>query len=111
MSTEQVCRTLRAYRKKLHESSEHLRSQRELEHELSLTLHSLNTHAKGFQEPAETETESSGKENERMRPVSAVSGKAKTMRLPHRMPSMPHLGQKSVRETCRSRSLDADGEG
>lgn len=111
MSTEQVCRTLRAYRKKLHGSSEHLRSQQELERELNFTLHSLNTHAKGFQEPAETETESSGKENERIRPVSSVSGKAKTMRMPHRMPSTPNLGQKSVRGTSRSWSLDADGEG
>lgn len=108
MSTEQVCRTLRAYRKKLHGSSEHLHSGRELERELSLTLQSLGTHSKNCGQSAETETDSSGKENERVH-ASSVSGKA--ARIPHHMPSTPNLGQKSIRDFCRSRSLDADGEG
>ena len=109
-STEQVCRTLRAYRKKLHGSSEHLRSQRELERELSLTLRSLGSYNKNFGDAQlETETDSSGRENERMPLSSMPSGK--TLRIPH-LPSTPELGQKSLREVCicRSRSVD-DGEG
>lgn len=110
MSTEQVCRTLRAYRKKLHGSSEHLRSQIELERELSLTLRSLGSHNKNFGDAQlETETDSSGRENERM-PLSSMSS-GRTLRIPH-LPSTPELGQKSLREVCvcRSRSID-DGEG
>ena len=108
MSTEQVCRTLRAYRKKLHGSSEHPESGRELERELSLTLQTLGTHSKNCGQPAETETDSSGKENERLR-VSSVSGK--TVHIPHRMPSTPNLSQNKVRGFCRSHSLGADAEG
>lgn len=109
-STEQVCRTLRAYRKKLHGSSEHLRSQRELERELSLTLRSLGSHNKNFGDgQLETETDSSGRENEQMFLSSMSSGR--TLRIPH-LPSTPEPGQKSSREgcACRSRSID-DGEG
>lgn len=110
MSTEQVCRTLKAYRKKLHGSSEQLHSQRELERELTLTLRSIGSHAKACEEPAETETDSSGKENERFT-VSTTSGK--TVRIPHHMPSTPNIrqkGHKDIQEACRSRSLDADAE-
>lgn len=107
MSTEQVCRTLRAYRKKLHGSSEHPESGRELERELSLTLQTLGTHSKNCGQPAETETDSSGKENERLR-VSSVSGK--TVHIPHRMPSTPNLSQNKVRGFCRSHSLGADAD-
>lgn len=105
-STEQVCRTLRAYRKKLHGSSEHLRSQRELERELSLTLRSLGSHNKNFGDgQLETETDSSGRENEQMFLSSMSSGR--TLRIPH-LPSTPEPGQKSSREgcACRSRSID-----
>lgn len=139
MSTEQVCRTLRAYRKKLHGSAEHPRSSRELERELGLTMRSLGLHSKncagagtgagadaststgdGAAGPeAETETDSSGKENERVN-LSANSnanangkgnGKAgKTLRKPHHMPSTPNLGQKSVEDFCRSRALDVDAD-
>lgn len=110
MSTEQVCRTLRAYRKKLHGSSEHPRSGRELERELSLTMRSLGMHSKSCDQTAEIETDSSGKENERVH-VSSVTGKGgKTLRIPHHMPSTPNLGQKSVEDFCRSRSLDVDAD-
>lgn len=111
MSTEQVCRTLRAYRKKLHGSSEHLRSQRELERELSLTLRSLGSYNRNCGDgQLETETDSSGKENDRF-PLSSMSGRA--MRIPHHVPSTHELSQRSLREVCacRSRSIDADGEG
>ena len=132
MSTEQVCRTLRAYRKKLHGASEHPRSGRELERELCLTMRSLGMHSKSCEQTAgtagagagagaeaETETDSSGKENERVHNVSSVSGPGKgngkgkggKMRLPHHMPSTPNLGQKSVEDFCRSRALDVDADG
>lgn len=109
-STEQVCRTLRAYRKKLRGTTEYPGSQRELERELSLTLRSLGSHSKTSEGSGETETDSSGKENERIA-VSSVSGK--TIRIPHHIPSTPNLNQKTadVCRSCRSRSLDADGEG
>ncbi|KAB8067622.1 WD40-repeat-containing domain protein [Aspergillus leporis] len=63
MSTEQVCRTLRAYRKKLNGSKESLHAQKELERELGLTLRVLNSRTKEC-EITETETDSSGKESE-----------------------------------------------
>ncbi|KAE8358477.1 WD40-repeat-containing domain protein [Aspergillus caelatus] len=65
MSTEQVCRTLRAYRKKLNGTKENLPSQKELERELGLTLRALHHRTKGS-ESTETETDSSGKENENL---------------------------------------------
>ncbi|KAE8374174.1 quinon protein alcohol dehydrogenase-like superfamily [Aspergillus bertholletiae] len=65
MSTEQVCRTLRAYRKKLNGTKEGLPSQKELERELTLTLRVLNSRTTGC-ESTETETDSSGKENENL---------------------------------------------
>lgn len=101
MSTEQLCRTLRTYRKKLNGSPEYLQSQKDLERELSLTLRVLDSRNKRC-ESTETETDSSGKENQR----SAIQTQI------HRAPSTPNLGQKgSSRKVSRSRSLDADGEG
>ncbi|GKZ33354.1 hypothetical protein AbraIFM66950_003204 [Aspergillus brasiliensis] len=64
-STEQVCRTLKAYRKKLNGSAGNIHAQRELERELNLTLRALN-HRSNSSESAETETESSGKESEKV---------------------------------------------
>ncbi|KAE8393598.1 WD40-repeat-containing domain protein [Aspergillus alliaceus] len=63
VSTEQVCRTLRAYRKKLNGTNANPQAQKELERELGLTLRVLHSRAKGC-ESTETETDSSGKENE-----------------------------------------------
>jgi hypothetical protein len=80
-STEQVCRTLKAYRKKLHSSTEHLHSQKELERELDLTLRVLASRPKSC-EHIETETDSSGKENKR---------KQNSLQNPHRMQSAPTL--------------------
>lgn len=110
MSTEQVCRTLKAYRKKLNGSTEHLHSQKELERELNLTLRALNSRAKKVEtESGETETDSSGKENERIPPPPPIPNR--TPRIPRRIPSTPNLGQKKSPKYSRRRSLDAAGEG
>lgn len=101
MSTEQVCRTLRAYRKKLNGSPDHLQSQKDLERELNLTLRVLKSRNARC-ENVETETDSSGKENQKLHVPALI----------HRAPSTPNLNQKeSARKVSRSRSLDADGEG
>ncbi|KAL4741573.1 quinon protein alcohol dehydrogenase-like superfamily [Aspergillus similis] len=107
MSTEQVCRTLKAYRKKLNGSTEHLHSQKELERELGLTLRILSSRAKKAEaQKAEIETDSSGKENERIPPPPIPS---KTGRTPRRVPSTPNLGQKKSPRYTRRRSLDGGG--
>jgi hypothetical protein len=106
MSTEQVCRTLKAYRKKLNGSTEHLHSQKELERELGLTLRILSSRAKKAEaHKAEMETDSSGKENERIPPPIP----SKTGRIPRRVPSTPNLGQKKSPRYSRRRSLDGGG--
>ncbi|PWY71664.1 WD40 repeat-like protein [Aspergillus heteromorphus CBS 117.55] len=64
-STEQVCRQLKAFRKRLNGSTEHIHAQRELERELGLTLRVLSSRGNNS-ESAETETDSSGKENEKL---------------------------------------------
>ncbi|KKA16819.1 WD repeat protein [Rasamsonia emersonii CBS 393.64] len=107
MSTEQVCRTLRAYRKKLNGSTEYPRCAKELQRELDLTIHALGERAKRHQANADTENDSSGKENEK-KPEPTPS---KPPRIARRVPSTPVLGQKGSRRISRSRSLDADGEG
>ncbi|KAJ9374162.1 hypothetical protein DTO282E5_1084 [Paecilomyces variotii] len=109
-STEQVCRTLRAYRKKLHGSSTHLRAARELQQELDLTLRALGERIKREDSNEDTETESSGKENDQ-----------KSSRAPHRahsplttarrVPSTPSLRHSRSRELSRAQSLETDGEG
>lgn len=98
MSTEQVCRTLRAYRKKLNGSPEHLQAQKDLERELSLTLRVLGSRNKT--DTADSEDDSSGKENLKS------SNSATHI---HKAPSTPNLGRKTSRLVSRSRSLDDDG--
>lgn len=100
MSTEQVCRTLRAYRKKLNGSPERVQGQTDLERELNLTLRVLNSRDKKS-ESAEAEMDSSGKENRKSTNSRAI----------RKAPSTPNLGKKASRKVSRSRSLDADGEG
>ncbi|EED15493.1 WD repeat protein [Talaromyces stipitatus ATCC 10500] len=64
MSTEQVCRTLRAYRKKLHSSTDYPRGAKELDRELNLTIHALTERAARHNSPSpDTEVDSSEKEN------------------------------------------------
>lgn len=104
MSTEQVCRTLRAYRKKLNGSTEPLHSQKELERELSLTLRGLNSRARRVEtKRGETETDSSGKENERLPAPPPIPSNDR--RVPRRIPSTPNLGQKKPPKPTRRRSL------
>ncbi|KAJ5123877.1 uncharacterized protein N7515_007702 [Penicillium bovifimosum] len=107
-STEQLCRTLRAYRKKLNGSSQPLQSQKELERELSLTLRIVAGRGQSSDESAETETDSSGKDMERERDPSCAT--PKSPHIPRRMPSTPSLRQNGMRQTSRSRSCDAKRE-
>lgn len=64
MSTEQVCRTLRAYRKKLNTSTDYPRGAKDLERELHLTSHALTERGKrqhqSLTTSGDTETESGG---------------------------------------------------
>ncbi|KAL4893086.1 quinon protein alcohol dehydrogenase-like superfamily [Aspergillus ambiguus] len=114
MSTEQVCRTLKAYRKKLNGSTEHLHSQKELERELGLTLRVLGSrnlkceHTRGEVE----ETDSSGKENEADKVVSVPPVTDDNVHLvKHRTPSTPNLRYKNFSRPTRRPSLDVTGEG
>lgn len=135
MSTEQVCRTLRAYRKKLHSSTEYPRGAKELERELNLTVHALSERAARHSSSPDTEIDSSEKENKDNHTSNGIavhkqSGRkqasssssstnasllapsAKLTKVARRMPSTPLLSTKSgTRQVSRSRSLDADGEG
>lgn len=99
MSTEQVCRTLRAYRKKLNGSPERLQAQKDLERELNLTLRVLGSRNKSGN--ADSETDSSGKENRKSSNSAHI----------HKTPSTPNLGRKASKLVPRSRSLDDDGGG
>jgi hypothetical protein len=112
MSTEQLCRTLRAYRKKLNGSTQRIQAQKELERELSLTLRIVGGRGQSSDESAEsaeTETDSSGKDTEREQKKS-YSVMSKSPRIPHRMPSTPSLRHKGTRQVSRSRSCDTNGE-
>lgn len=109
MSTEQLCRTLRAYRKKLHGSNNHIQAQKELERELRLTLHAVECRGQNSDESGETETDSSSKDMEQEGETS-YSSRYKSPRVPQHMPSTPSLRSKGIRQVSRSRSCDADGE-
>lgn len=111
MSTEQLCRSLRAYRKKLNGSSQRMQAQKELERELSLTLRIVGGRGQSSDESGETETDSSGKDTERERErKQSYSAMPKSPRVPHRMPSTPSLRYKGVRQVSRSRSCDTNEE-
>lgn len=136
MSTEQVCRTLRAYRKKLHSSTDYPRGAKELERELNLTVHALGERAARHSPSPDTEVDSSEKENKdnhnsnsivvqkhgtkkqtsssstSSTNTSLLAPSAKLTKVARRMPSTPLLSTRSgTRQVSRSRSLDADGEG
>ncbi|PYI08550.1 WD repeat protein [Aspergillus sclerotiicarbonarius CBS 121057] len=104
-STEQVCRTLKAYRKKLNGSTEHVHAQKELERELSLTLRALTSRSNSS-EGAETETESSGKESEKLLDDGAANH---TLYTTCRVPS-PDARLKETPEASVGLSVHADGE-
>ncbi|GFF49199.1 mitogen-activated protein kinase-binding protein 1 [Aspergillus udagawae] len=99
-STEQVCRTLKAYRKKLHTSTEPLHSHKELERELDLTLRVLAARPKTCGN-VEIETDSSGKENDR---------KQNSLQSPHRMHSAPSLRQNGAYQRSRIVRSNDNGE-
>ncbi|KAL1954390.1 hypothetical protein VTO42DRAFT_1205 [Malbranchea cinnamomea] len=106
MSTEQVCRTLRAYRKKLRGSSDHLRAASELERELNLTARALSEHSKRTQ--SYEESSDSGKSNNSNRSVkTAAPTTTPPRRLARRMPSTPNLGQSRREKLYRPKSLDS----
>lgn len=109
MSTEQVCRTLRAYRKKLNGSTTRIQAQKELERELNLTLRVMSSRTQqGSDESAETETDSSGKDMDRKASCSSVS--SRSPHLPRHMPSTPLLRHKGARQVSRSRSYSVTDE-
>ncbi|KAJ5113683.1 hypothetical protein N7456_002217 [Penicillium angulare] len=108
MSTEQLCRTLRAYRKKLNGSSQHVQAQKELERELSLTLRAVNARAINSDESAETETDSSGKDNDRKASFSSISSRSPHQ--PRHMPSTPSLRTRHIHRVSRSHSYDAGAD-
>lgn len=107
LSTEQVCRTLRAYRKKLSGSTDEPRAAKELERELDLTRRALSERIKKIQVNGDAETDSSGKENDRKAVRSSMP--SKFLAVPRRVPSTPSLVRKGSRRLSRSRSLDRDG--
>ncbi|KAJ6100206.1 hypothetical protein N7467_001741 [Penicillium canescens] len=109
MSTEQVCRTLRAYRKKLNGSTQRIQAQKELERELSLTLRVVTGRGQSSDESGETETDSSGRDMDRRSSHSSRS--LKSPQMPRHMPSTPSLRHKVVRQVSRSRSYDATADG
>ncbi|PYI28537.1 WD40 repeat-like protein [Aspergillus indologenus CBS 114.80] len=86
-STEQVCRTLKAYRKKLNNSTEYLHTQRDLERELELTLRVLASRNR-TRETLENDTDSSGKENQK---VSRIGKLHEDSCSTERLSSMPEI--------------------
>ena len=109
MSTEQMCRALRAYRKRLNSSSQQLQAQKELERELNLTLRAVRQRPHASDESAETETDSSCKESDRI--VSHTSVSSKSSQQPRHMLSTPLLRHQGMRHASRSRSYDATDGG
>ncbi|KAJ5363433.1 uncharacterized protein N7496_009146 [Penicillium cataractarum] len=108
MTTEQLCRSLRAYRKKLNGSTKQLHSQKELERELNLTLRAVSARFQNSDESGETETDSSGKDMDRKPSYSSIS--SRSSHIPRHMPSTPLLRHKGMRQVSRSRSYDANGD-
>ncbi|PGH23467.1 hypothetical protein AJ80_02421 [Polytolypa hystricis UAMH7299] len=102
MSTEQVCRTLRAYRKKLSSSTDHLHTASELEKELDLTVRALGERSKKLQVNGNLSDNTS---------KSPTFLPVKASRIARRMPSTPILRRNAKEKTHRTPSLDADGEG
>ncbi|KAI1914367.1 hypothetical protein LOZ61_002269 [Ophidiomyces ophidiicola] len=107
MSTEQICRSLRAYRKKLQGSTDHLHSAPELERELELTFRALGERKKRNQ-ASEDSTDS---DNSKLIPPLP----SKPIRLARRVPSTPNLtysrmGDKKPDKMHRTNSLDANSK-
>ncbi|OAX84285.1 hypothetical protein ACJ72_01350 [Emergomyces africanus] len=110
MSTEQVCRTLRAYRKKLNGSTDHLHAATELERELDLTVRALGERSKRIQVNGNShpQLDSHVKTGRSLGAPMPV----KSLKLARRMPSTPNLGRNiNGGGLYRTHSLDPDGEG
>ncbi|RAL17747.1 WD40 repeat domain-containing protein [Aspergillus homomorphus CBS 101889] len=103
MSTEQVCRTLKAYRKRLINSAEHLHTQKDLETELELTLRVLSSRNRTL----ENETDSSGKENEK---ISRIGKFHEGSYYPERLPSMPEIRRTDSCAPSEISSLALNGD-
>ncbi|OJD17227.1 hypothetical protein AJ78_02664 [Emergomyces pasteurianus Ep9510] len=110
MSTEQVCRTLRAYRKKLNGSTDHLHAATELERELDLTIRALGERSKRIQLNGNSQPHL-----DRHSKIGRSVGTpipVKSLKLARRMPSTPNLGRNMHGGSLyRTHSLDPDGEG
>jgi WD40 repeat protein len=115
MSTEQVCRTLRAYRKKLNGSTDRLNAASELERELDLTVRALGDRSKRMQANGASQVNGNNgsmKDIIEKRPPIPPMPTKQTKVKPRRIPSTPNLGQRVPSSRVpRPRSLDADGEG
>ncbi|KAM5464289.1 hypothetical protein MauCBS54593_007108 [Microsporum audouinii] len=114
MSTEQVCRTLRAYRKKLNISPDKfsLQGASELERELDLTVRSLGDRMKKTQlNGTKKDSHSNGNTPSTCRNKDLSPLAPKQARVARRIPSTPNLGQARKEKGYRTNSLDADGEG
>lgn len=112
MSTEQVCHTLQAYRKKLDRCTERIRTQKALERELRLTLQVLDARAQ-HEEGGEVDTDSSSKENEPVHgniPAPSTVDKHKRVRRPRRASSTSDLSD-TESDKGQHLSVDSDGEG
>ncbi|KKZ68412.1 hypothetical protein EMCG_00181 [[Emmonsia] crescens] len=108
MSTEQVCRTLRAYRKKLNASTDHLHAATELERELDLTVRALGERSKRIQVNGNSHRENHAKLGRSIGTPMPI----KSLKLARRMPSTPNLGRNmNGGSLYRTHSLDPDGEG
>jgi hypothetical protein len=105
MSTEQVCRALRAYRKKLQTSAEPLNSVTELERELDLTSRALSERtAKRLQAKEELSIRPMpSKDRWIAKPATAPKAVAR------RIPSTPNLGQARKERFHRANSVDSAG--
>ncbi|KAK2873750.1 hypothetical protein FQN49_002113 [Arthroderma sp. PD_2] len=114
MSTEQVCRTLRAYRKKLNAAPDkfNLQGANDLERELDLTVRSLGDKMKKAQtNGTRNDPHTNGNTPTTNRTKDSSPLPSKPARLARRMPSTPNLGRTRDAKGYRTSSLDADGEG
>ena len=106
-STEQACKSLKAYREMLYSSTtEEIPSPKEVERELNLTLRVLATHAKGNTSPVSSRKESV--EDARGLMVRQSLSENKKPRSPRRIPSISDLGKMKARRFSRSRSTGRD---
>ncbi|KAL2372379.1 hypothetical protein RJ035_004708 [Blastomyces gilchristii] len=110
MSTEQVCRTLRAYRKKLNGSTDHLHAATELERELDLTVRALGERSKRIQ--VNGNSHSHVQNHVKQSRSIGTPMPVKSLRLARRIPSTPNLSRNmNGGGLYRTHSLDPDGEG